>query len=308
MIEVSNSSLVSYTKISPNRNSPRKHAIDTITIHCFVGQVTVERMGRSFESKSAQKSCNYGIGLDGRVGMYVEEKDRSWCSSNRDNDHRAITIECACDSKHPFAINDKVYKSLVELCADICRRNDIERLKWKADKSLIGRADLQNMTVHRWFANKACPGEYIYTRLGQIANDVNALLGVEVEETNEPIEEEKSAETIKPAESTVLVYDLTSFISDVQRSCGAVIDGIAGPETIRKTPTISATKNRRHAVVKYVQKRLRALGYIEVGAVDGIAGPKFTAAVKHFQTANGCVVDGEITRRAKTWKTLLGME
>lgn len=308
MIVVSNSPLVSYTKISPNRNSPREHEIDTITIHCFVGQVTVERMGKSFESKKSQKSCNYGIGLDGRIGMYVEEKDRSWCSSNRNNDHRAITIECACDSKHPFAINDKVYKSLVELCADICRRNNIKALKWKADKSLIGKIDQQNMTVHRWFANKACPGEYIYSRLGQIASEVNALLGVEVESATKPVEEEKPVETIKPVESTVVVYDLPSFISDVQRACGAVIDGVAGPETIRKTPTLSASKNRRHAAVKSVQKRLRALGYIEVGTADGIAGPKFTAAVKHFQANNGCVVDGEITRRAKTWRTLLGME
>ena len=306
MIVVSNSPLVSYTKISPNRNSPRKHEIDTITIHCFVGQVTVERMGKSFESKKSQKSCNYGIGLDGRIALFVEEPDRSWWSSNRDNDHRAITIECASDSKHPFAINDKVYKSLIELCADICRRNNIKELRWKADKSLIGKVDLQNMTVHRWFANKACPGEYIYSRLGQIASEVNALLGVE--EATKPIEEEKSTETVKPVESTVLAYDLPSFISDVQRACGAVIDGIAGPETIRKTPTLSANKNRRHAAVKSVQKRLRALGYIEVGTPDGIAGPKFTAAVKRFQANNDCVVDGEITRRAKTWRKLLGME
>lgn len=308
MIVVSNSPLVSYTKISPNRNSPRKHEIDTITIHCFVGQVTVERMGRSFESKAAQKSCNYGVDRDGLIGMYVEEKDRSWCSSNRDNDHRAITIECASDTKHPFAINDKVYKSLVELCADICRRNNIKELKWKADKSLIGKVDQQNMTVHRWFANKLCPGEYIYSRLGQIASEVNALLGVEVNADDKPVEEDKPEETTKPVESTVLAYDLPSFISDVQRTCGAVIDGIAGPETLRKTVTVSAKNNRRHAVVKYIQKRLRALGYIEVGTVDGVAGPKFTAAVKRFQTVNGCVVDGEITRRAKTWRKLLGME
>lgn len=122
-------------------------------------------------------------------------------------------------------------------------------------------------------------------------------------DTKEPA---KVVEAPKVTESTS--YDLASFISDVQRSCGAVIDGIAGPETLRKTVTVSAKKNRRHAVVKYIQKRLRSLGYIEVGTIDGIAGPKFTTAVKRFQTANGCVVDGEITRRAKTWKTLLGMK
>lgn len=108
--------------------------------------------------------------------MYVEEKDRSWCSSNSANDNRAITIECASDTKHPYAINDKVYRSLIALCADICKRNGIKELKWKGDKALIGQVSKQNMTVHRWFANKACPGDYIYTRLGKIAAEVNEKL------------------------------------------------------------------------------------------------------------------------------------
>ena len=173
---MSNSSLVKYTKISPNKTSPRDHTIDTITIHCVVGQVSVERLGEIFAPTSKKASANYGIGLDGRVGMYVEEKDRSWCSSNADNDNRAITIECASDSKYPYAINDAVYKTLIELCADICKRNNIKELKWKADKSLIGQVDKQNMTVHRWFAKKSCPGQYIYERLGQIAEEVNKKL------------------------------------------------------------------------------------------------------------------------------------
>lgn len=173
---MSNSSLVKYTKISPNKTTPRNHKIDTITIHCVVGQLSVEKLGDIFAKKSNKASSNYGIGSDGRIGMYVEEKDRSWCSSNAANDHRAITIECASDLKHPYAINNKVYKSLIELCADICKRNNIKELKWKADKSLIGKPEKQNMTVHRWFANKACPGDYIYNRLGQIAKEVNSKL------------------------------------------------------------------------------------------------------------------------------------
>lgn len=295
---MSNSPLVSYTKISPNKNSPRNHNIDTITIHCFVGQVSVERMGRSFGSASAQKSCNYGIGYDGKIGMYVEEKDRSWCSSNRANDHRAITIECASGSKHPYTINDAVYKSLVNLCADICRRNGIKSLKWKADKSLIGRVDQQNMTVHRWFANKSCPGQYIYERLGQIASEVNTLLGVE----------DTSSLPTEPVTPNDTSYDLKEFISDVQSALGAKTDGIAGSETLSKTITISATRHRKHAVVKSIQKRLYALGYTEVGVADGIAGAKFTTAVKNFQNGNGCVVDGIITARNKTWRKLLGIE
>ena len=173
---MSNSPLVSYTKISPCKTSPRNHKIDTITIHCVVGQCDVEALGTRFAQASVKASSNYGIGTDGRIGMYVEEKDRSWCSSNSANDNRAITIECASDTKHPYAINDKVYKSLILLCADICKRNGIKELKWKGDKSLIGQPDKQNMTVHRWFAAKSCPGDYIYERLGQIASEVNAIL------------------------------------------------------------------------------------------------------------------------------------
>ena len=173
---MSNSSLVSYTKISPNRTINRNHAIDTITIHCVVGQASVETLGNIFATPSKKASSNYGIGFNGRIGMYVEEKDRSWCSSNKENDNRAITIECASDSTYPYAINDAVWKSLIELCADICIRNGIKELKWKSDKSLIGQVDKQNMTVHRWFANKSCPGDYIYNRLGNIADQVNARI------------------------------------------------------------------------------------------------------------------------------------
>lgn len=173
---MSNSPLVSYTKISPNKTSPRNRKIDTITIHCVVGQCSVETLGNVFAPPSRKASSNYGVGADGRIGMYCEEKDRSWCSSSGSNDNRAITIECASDTTHPYAINDKVYKALIELLVDICKRNGIPELRWKADKSLIGRPDKQNMTVHRWFANKSCPGDYIYNRLGQIASEVNTKL------------------------------------------------------------------------------------------------------------------------------------
>lgn len=297
---MSNSPLVSFTQISPARNSPRKSKIDTITIHCYVGQVTVERMGRGFGDVNSRTSCNYGIGCDGRIGMYVEEKDRSWCSSNKANDHRAITIEVASDREHPYAVRDAAYESLINLLEDICRRNDIKELKWKADKKLIGKVDQQNMTVHRWFANKACPGEYLYSRHGQIADEVNKRLGVVKPVITVPVE-------MKPIVEVEPTYSLKSFIKDVQQVCGAKVDGIAGKETISKTPTISARRNRKHAVVKYIQKRLFALGYTEVGIADGIAGSKFTAAIKHYQTDNGCVIDGEITAKKTTWRKLLGM-
>lgn len=173
---MSNSPLVNYTKISPNSSNPRNHAIDTITIHCVVGQLSVETIGNVFAPTSRQASSNYGIGSDGRIGMYVEEKNRSWCSSSSSNDNRAITIEVASDTAHPYKVNDKAFAALLDLVTDICKRNNIKELKWKGDKSLIGQVDKQNMTVHRWFANKSCPGDYLYNLHGQIAKEVNSRL------------------------------------------------------------------------------------------------------------------------------------
>ena len=174
-----NSPLVDYTQISPNRTSPRNHVIDTVTIHCVVGQCSVEALGNIFAPTSKQASSNYGIGPDGRIGMYVEEKDRSWCSSNGANDNRAITIEVASDTTSPYKVTDAAFNSLIKLLADICKRNNIKSLKWKADKNLIGHPEEQNMTVHRWFANKSCPGDYLYNKHYEIAEKVNELLGVE---------------------------------------------------------------------------------------------------------------------------------
>lgn len=171
---MSNSPLISYTKISPFKNSPRNHMIDTITIHCYVGQASVESAGAWFQKSNS--SCNYMIGADGRIALIVDEGDRSWCSSSKENDNRAVTIECACDKTAPYAVNEKVYASLITLCADICRRNGIKALLWKGDKSLIGKVEQQNMTVHRWFKAKDCPGEYLYSRHGEIAAEVNNLL------------------------------------------------------------------------------------------------------------------------------------
>lgn len=177
---MSNSPLVSYVKISPNRNSPRNHVIDTITIHCMAGDCSIETCGDIFYPTSRGASSNYGIGSDGRIAMYVEEKDRSWCSSSASNDNRAITIEVANDggASTGWHVSDAAYKSLIDLCVDICKRNGIKELKWKGDKSLIGQVDKQNMTVHRWFANKSCPGDYLYNLHPKIAADVNARLGV----------------------------------------------------------------------------------------------------------------------------------
>lgn len=185
---MSNSNLVVYTKLSPNCTRPRNHKIDTITIHCMAGNLSVETCGNVFASRKRRASSNYGIGSDGRIALYVDEGNRSWCSGNAANDHRAITIEVANTvAADPWPVSDAAYQSLIKLCADICRRNGIKKLLWRGDKRLIGQIDKQNMTVHRWMQNKSCPGDWLYNRHGQIAAAVNALLGEEDEMSEEEV-------------------------------------------------------------------------------------------------------------------------
>ena len=176
-----NSSLVSYTKLSPNHSGQRTHSIDRITPHCVVGQLTAESICGCFTSPSREASCNYGIGKDGKIALCVEEKNRSWCSSSSANDQRAVTIECASDLNAPYAMTTAVYNSLVKLCTDICKRNGKKKLLWLGDKNktlnYFPKSDEMVLTVHRWFANKSCPGDWLYGRLGDLAAKVTAQLG-----------------------------------------------------------------------------------------------------------------------------------
>lgn len=174
---MSNSPLATYTRITKNKTSPRNHAIDTITIHCIVGQWTAKQGCDYFATTDRQCSANYIVGKDGSIGLSVDEKDRSWCSSNGTNDNRAITIEVASDTTHPYAVTAKAYAALLDLVTDICKRNGIKKLVWSTNKNdRVNHRNGCNMTVHRDFANKACPGEYLYSRHGEIAAEVNRRL------------------------------------------------------------------------------------------------------------------------------------
>jgi hypothetical protein len=178
---MSNSKLASVTLISPNKNSPRNKPIDRISIHCFVGQVTAKRGCEVFQPTSKKASCNYVVGYDGSIGLCVDEGDRSWCTSSPANDHRAVTIETASDNKDPYAVTDKAYAALLNLVEDICRRNGKTKLLWLGDKdktlAFKPAADEMVLTVHRWFANKACPGQYLLDRHPEIAAEVTRRLG-----------------------------------------------------------------------------------------------------------------------------------
>jgi len=218
-VSFSNSSLVEHTRLSPNKNDPehnithRTHKIDTITIHCMAGQLSVYTCGNVFADKDAKASSNYGIDKDGRIGMYVEEKDRSWCSSNSANDNRAVTIEVASDSSEPYKVNDAAYKSLIRLVADICQRNNIERLTWSTDKATrIQHKDGVNMTVHRDFANKSCPGDYLYSRMGEIAKRVNAIL------------KQKASTTTTVKSEFPYMIKIKAKMTDVRKGAGTEYD------------------------------------------------------------------------------------
>ena len=254
MTTMSNSALICYTRISPNKTSPRSKTIDTITIHCMAGNLSVETCGSVFAPSSRKASSNYGIGADGRIGMYVEEKDRSWCTSSGSNDNRAITIEVANDgdASTNWHVSDKALASLIKLVADICQRNSIEKLIWKADSSLIGKVSSQNMTVHRWFAAKACPGDYLYSKHAYIASEVNKLLG----------------------------GGSSSFVSETESS----------EETTTSYPVLR--KENSGAYVKLLQTRLNLYGAsLEV---DSSFGDLTLKAVKAFQSKKSLLADGVV--------------
>lgn len=172
---MSNSSLVTYTKLSPNHSGKRTHAIDRITPHCVVGQLTAAGIASCFPA-GREASCNYGIGTSGDVSLIVDEGNRSWCSSSNANDQRAVTIECASDNTEPYAFNNTVYNKLIELCVDICRRNGKTKLLWKNTDNYTPASNEMLLTVHRWYANKSCPGNWMFARMGDLANQVTAKL------------------------------------------------------------------------------------------------------------------------------------
>lgn len=167
---MSNSSLVNYKKISPNSSNPRKGKIKKITIHHVAGNLTVETIGNVFAPASRKASSNYGVDNKGRVGMYVEEKNRAWTSSSADNDNQAVTIEVANITGAPdWKVSDIALNKTIDLCVDICKRNNIKRLNFTGGKT-------GNLTMHKMFANTSCPGPYLESKFPYIAAEVNKRL------------------------------------------------------------------------------------------------------------------------------------
>lgn len=174
-----NSGLVDCKVLSPNHSGNRTHKIDRITPHCVVGQLSAEAIGNCFP-KGREASANYGVGYDGRQCLIVEEKNRSWCTSSAENDQRSITIEVASDKSEPYAFTEEAYAGLLVLCIDICKRNGFKKVFWFGDKEKSLKYEPKNgecvLTVHRWFANKSCPGDWMYNRMGRLASEINKAL------------------------------------------------------------------------------------------------------------------------------------
>lgn len=276
---MSNSSLATYKRLTGNYD-PRNHKIDTITIHCYVGQVTAKQGCDYFYNTDREVSSNYVVGRDGSIGLSVEEKNRAWTSSSPSNDHRAITIETACDTKAPYKVNNAAYNALINLCVDICKRNGIKKLVWSNNENdRINHRNGCNMTVHRDFASTDCPGKYLMERMADIANQVNKKLGAAATTTTKPtttIKIDASSEIggndmtrgyFRVGDRNEGVYTYKQMLMllkkkgiitqgvdnnnifgagtrtatmQVQKAAGITVDGLAGPQTIRACYVLAA--------------------------------------------------------------------
>ena len=283
---MNNSKLVNYTKLSPYCNKPRNAKIDKITIHHMAGNLSVETCGNVFQN--SQSSSNYGIGTDGRVGMYVEEANRSWCSSSGANDHRAVTIEVANDGAAPnWHVSDKALAKLIDLCVDICQRNGIKKLNYTGDKN-------GNLTMHKWFANTNCPGPYLESKFPYIADEVNKRLGVKPE----PISSVKIAEDGKWGTATT---------KRLQQIFGTTVDGIVSnqhlaykdknPGLVSGWEWVAKPNGKGSQLIKAMQK----WAGMPVREQDGEAGPKTFRAI---QTKLGTPVDGKVSNPSTMVKAL----
>lgn len=242
---MSNSPMVVYTKISPNHTEGRGGSkIDIITPHCVEGQISAEDLGDWFYQTSTHAASNYGIDKDGRVGMYVEEKDRSWCSSSSANDKRAVTIECASDKTDPYAFRDVVYSKLIDLCVEVCQRNGKDTLLWLKDKDTTlnysPKSNEMLLTVHRWYSPKSCPGDWMMARMDDLASQVTKRLGG----TPRNLRKGDQGEDVREMQKMLIAcgYDCGDSGADgkfgpatdkavraMQSDAGLTVDGIYGP-------------------------------------------------------------------------------
>lgn len=267
---MSNSPLVDYTKISPNSSNPRKNKIKKITLHHVAGDLTVEQIGNVFANKNRQASSNYGVDTDGRVGLYVEEKNRAWTSGNPDNDHQAITIEVSNNGGSPnWPVSDKALERTIELCVDICKRNEIEELNYTGDRN-------GNLTRHNMFQATICPGPYLQSKFSYIADEVNKKL----QEGNTGTYTVKKGDTLwNISQANNLTVDELKKANNLKDDLINIGQELAIPQGGKSIPSRKPTKRPTKS-----EANLK---------VDGYWGQETTRALqKYFNT----IVDGKISR------------
>ena len=275
-----NSSLVSYTRISPNRNSPRNQPITKITIHHMAGIMSVEQFGALVANPNRQMSANYAIGNDGRIGLFCPEGDRSWCSSSAWNDNRAITIEVSNSATGgDWAIGAKAYSSLIKLCVDICKRNGIKKLEFTGDSN-------GSLTYHYMFAATACPGTWMRNHTTDICNKVNAQLTSNTSTTTTAKGYTKTLNSGTPiyAEigkaSTDRISKTTKYTIIEEKTVdnikyGKLKSGLGWVELEKLKRTFNINNKTD---VKELQNKLNAKGF-NCGTADGVIGSNTTNAM-----------------------------
>ena len=297
---MSKSSLVNYTKLSPNCSSRNGARICKITPHHMAGNLTIEQCAEVFQNSSRQASANYGIGSDGRIGCYVDENDRSWASANYDNDRQAITIEVANDEiGGNWHVSDKALESLINLCVDICKRYNF---KLTYDETPNG-----SLTRHNMFVNTTCPGPYLQSKFPYIVEEVNKRL--EGQSTSTPTTSTSGDETIKYIQNKLNARYNASLNVDgifgpltkkamvkglqieLNTQCGARlnIDGIFGSLTKSACPNVK--QGMRGNITWLIQARLYTLGF-NTNGVDGIYGSGTKNAVAKYQSSVNIASDG----------------
>lgn len=297
---MSKSSLVNYTKLSPNCSSRNGARICKITPHHMAGNLTIEQCAEVFQNSSRQASANYGIGSDGRIGCYVDENDRSWASANYDNDRQAITIEVANDEiGGNWHVSDKALESLINLCVDICKRYNF---KLTYDETPNG-----SLTRHNMFVNTTCPGPYLQSKFPYIAEEVNKRL--EGQSTSTPTTSTSGDEIIKyiqnklnarynaslnvdgifgPLTKKAMVKGLQIELN-TQCEARLNIDGIFGSLTKSACPNVK--QGMRGNITWLIQARLYTLGF-NTNGVDGIYGSGTKNAVAKYQSSVNIASDG----------------
>lgn len=297
---MSKSSLVNYTKLSPNCSSRNGARICKITPHHMAGNLTIEQCAEVFQNSSRQASANYGIGSDGRIGCYVDENDRSWASANYDNDRQAITIEVANDEiGGNWHVSDKALESLINLCVDICKRYNF---KLTYDETPNG-----SLTRHNMFVNTTCPGPYLQSKFPYIAEEVNKRL--EGQSISTPTTSTSGDEVIKYIQNklnarynAILNVDgifgpltkkamVKGLQIELNTQCGARlnIDGIFGSLTKSACPNVK--QGMRGNITWLIQARLYTLGF-NTNGVDGIYGSGTKNAVAKYQSSVNIASDG----------------